>query len=131
MDVSVALDSNRRRNLEFFDQDDTEIVLTVYEHDGDDEPIAISDAIINYGNSGMAVGGTFSASFENRERYTITGYIAGKRTTLAYGLLIRKWYSDGCGRSDSLYEPLFVRNEIDGGVPGSYFEGPGDDGGAP
>lgn len=131
MDVSVALNGSRRRDLQFYAGDDTEIVLTVYQNDGDEDPIVVSDPVILYNDPrrrSLNPGDSFKACFRQRQRYSLVGYINSVRTTLAYGLLIRQW-DDWSHEGGGEYQPLFVRNEVTGGSAGSYFEGPGYDGG--
>jgi hypothetical protein len=136
MHVTVALDSDRRRDLEFFSGDDATVDLTVYQHDGDDEPIVVNNCELLHEEScgsrggSIGLGHSYTAEFHQRERYSIVGYVHGRRTTVAYGLLTRKWDTHRHHGGPPPYQPLFVRNSIDGGRPGSYFEGPCDDGGS-
>lgn len=131
MDLAVALNGEKRRNLEFYAGDDTTINLTVYQNDGDEDPITVNNLSLIYGTNTGAIGTSSPAHFAQREPYSIVGYVGVARTTLAYGLLIRKGYGCAGPVNDGLYEPLFVRNQVTGGSPGSYFEGPGLDGGSP
>ncbi len=89
MDITVALDSPRRRDLEFYEGDDVTLNITVYALDGDTEALTVTDPYIEYGvnTSTQDAGVEFSAAFCWRTPYKALGTIDGKRVTLAHGLI--------------------------------------------
>lgn len=88
MDVSVALDGSKERNLIFSPGDDTTINLIVYAHDGDTDSITPTDFMWSTGGGAFfPVGQEFTFPCVNRTRYTITALVAGVRTTLVYGVI--------------------------------------------
>lgn len=107
MDISVALDGSKRRDLLLFQGDSEEITVTVYDQDGDLTPTAqtVTDVRISTcpdGSVSIPVGSTFTVPDDfPRGSYYLTAAINGERTTLAYGTLrIRGDCCYGHGRWD-------------------------------
>lgn len=87
MQISVALDGEKRRDLRFYPGDDTTITVVVYAVDGDTVPLAITNEQFAFGNWGvLPVDSSFVASGCSRREFRIVGDIAGITTTLAYGI---------------------------------------------
>lgn len=104
--LSIALDSPRQRDITLYAGDDASIDVVVYAKDGDRTPLTtVTDVAVTYapgpsGQNSLNVAG-FSADFYYRTRYTMTANVAGKRTTLAHGLLISPDFIDPvCGFCD-------------------------------
>jgi hypothetical protein len=94
MELSVALDSPRRRDLNFFDGDQSAISITVYRNDGDVAPLTVTNVALkwsDWGDYSLGLITTFTAGFDRRSPYSIVGSVDGLVTTLAYGLINRGW----------------------------------------
>ena len=89
MEIAVALDSPRHRDLEFYEGDDAVLSITVYAKDGDTTPVAVTDARIEYGSRSNTItaGDAFTSHFAWRTPYRALGTVGGKLTTLAHGLI--------------------------------------------
>lgn len=89
MQISVALDSPRQRNLKFLPGDDSVVNVTVYAVDGDDAPLTVTDPTLVYGGqpTSLAVGDYFTSAFPGRTSYRLQGTVNGHFTTLAYGVI--------------------------------------------
>lgn len=110
MDVTVALDGSRRRDLTLFQGDTVTINLIVYAADGDTEPITPSGVrFIDLNGAGFAYGVPFGVSENDvgRQWYRLVGEVDGVTTTLAFGYVhvegpFAGWY---CGRDGYWVEP--------------------------
>ncbi len=93
MELAVALNSTRRRDLRFFEGDGSVINVTVYQNDGDTVPIPATDVSLAWGYNGsaLATGSNFLVGFYPRSPYSIRGTVNGQPVTLAYGLINRFW----------------------------------------
>lgn len=113
MRIAVALDGSRRRDLEFYESDDSVIEVVAYQNDGDSVPISVLDVRMTWGRNDNTIesGVSFVSDFDRRSTYHVTGmvgaeadyvdptYLApdyvlgnpGALTTLAYGLINRGW----------------------------------------
>lgn len=88
MDISVALDGGKERNLIFGAGDQATINLKVYAHDGDSTPIVVTE--LRWSTGGQAlfpVGSQFTVPCVGRTPYRIVGKVAGVLTTLVYGVI--------------------------------------------
>lgn len=89
MQISVALDGARRRDIHLAQGDDVTLTVVVYAHDGDTVPIAVTDQafITASGAPGFAYGTPFAVSSDSvgRNWFRLVGDIAGVTTTLAWG----------------------------------------------
>lgn len=89
MQITVALDGSKVRNLTVSPGDEITINLTVYEHDGDTSSLAYTnpEIAVNDGNS-YPVSTEFSVPLDvGRTPYRLTVEIDGDTTTVAYGYL--------------------------------------------
>lgn len=109
MDISVALDGSRQRDLSFFTGDEQTLNLTVYAVDGDFEPIdpatITTPRILTCWGNGytIPVGTEFTVPdrYCGRVPYRLVAEVAGVTTTLAYGTLNTLGRGRGwCGRWD-------------------------------
>lgn len=89
MDINLALDGSKKRDLLFYAGDDLSIVLKVYAHDGDTTPIAVTNVRFDAPAGNLPLGSSFTAPYNyiGRSPYRIVGDVAGITTTLAYGVL--------------------------------------------
>lgn len=89
MDINVALDGAKERNLVFYAGDDLSIVLKVYAHDGDITPIEVTNVRFDAPAGNLPLGSSFTVPYNyiGRSPYRIVGDVAGITTTLAYGVL--------------------------------------------
>lgn len=88
MDIVVALDGSKERNLSFAYGDSVILNLVVYEHDGDLTPITPTQFYWSTGGgSFLPVGKQFSFPGVNRTTYSIAADIGGVRTTLVCGII--------------------------------------------
>jgi hypothetical protein len=90
MQISVALDGSKRRDLSLFQGDEVTITAVVYAEDGDTTPITPTDIRFAWPESGVfAYGESFVVSDENTGRtfYRLVGEVDGVTTTLAYGYI--------------------------------------------
>jgi len=88
MDIVVALDGSKERNLSFAPGDQVTINLVVYAKDGDLEPIVPTGFYWSTGGGAfLPVGRQFSFPGVNRTPYSIAADINGARTTLVYGII--------------------------------------------
>lgn len=88
MDIVVALDGSKERNLSFAYGDSVTLNLVVYEQDGDLTPITPTQFYWSTGGgSFLPVGKQFSFPGVNRTTYSIAADIGGVRTTLVYGII--------------------------------------------
>lgn len=91
MQLSVALDGSKRRDLSLFQGDDVTILLTVYAQDGDTVPITPTNIRFVWPEEGgFAYGVPFTVSEASvgRRWYRLVGEVDGATTTLAYGYII-------------------------------------------
>lgn len=102
MDIRVALNGTKRRNLELFAGDEVTLNVVVYAADGDTAPVAVTNLALRTWPDDLAlpVGSQFTVTSDNpgRHWYRIQGDIAGVTTTLAYGVMIIRggeWESPG------------------------------------
>lgn len=92
MQISVALDGSKQRNLSFFAGDEQQLDVVVYAKDGDTDAIAATDARIlthGYPATTIPVGAEFVVpqNCYGRRAYRLVAEIAGITTTLAYGVM--------------------------------------------
>lgn len=89
MDVSVALDGSKERNLILSPGDEMTVSLTVYAHDGDTAPIVVTNLQWSTGGSALfPVGSQFTVPCGlGRTPYRIVGDVNGVTTTLIYGVI--------------------------------------------
>lgn len=88
MDIVVALNGSKERNLSFAPGDEVTINLIVYAQDGDVDPITPTNFFWSTGGgSFFPVGQQFSFPCVNRTPYSIAADIDGVRTTLVYGVI--------------------------------------------
>jgi len=102
MDIVVALNGSKERNLSFAPGDEVTLNLIVYAQDGDTTPITPTNFYWSTGGgSFLPVGSQFSFPCVNRTPYSIAADIAGVRTTLVYGIIEApfgyrcSWYCGG------------------------------------
>jgi len=102
MDIVVALNGSKERNLSFAPGDEVTLNLIVYAQDGDTTPITPTNFYWSTGGgSFLPVGSQFSFPCVNRTPYSIAADIAGVRTTLVYGIIEApfgyrcNWYCGG------------------------------------
>lgn len=89
MEIAVALDGSKRRDLAFYPGDDLVLNIKVYAKDGDSEPISVINTQFVHGYSiGQDLGAEFTVQDSGREPYKVTGDINGQTTTLAFGWMI-------------------------------------------
>lgn len=90
MQIAVALDGSKRRDLSFYPGDDLVLNLKAYAKDGDSEPIEVINSKFIHGYVlGPELGAEFTVPEESgREPYKIIGDVSGQTTTLAFGWLI-------------------------------------------
>ncbi len=89
MQIVVALNGSRERNLTLSPGDDVSINLVVYANDGDANPVAVTDAQISTGGGGyLPIGTQFAIPYSmGRTPYRIIGKVAGISSTLVYGYI--------------------------------------------
>jgi hypothetical protein len=89
MQISVALDGSKKRDLTFYSGDDLGLVLTVYEHDGDIVPIVPTNIRFTSADNSFPYAEPFTVpeNFLGRSAFRIVGDIDGITTTLVYGVL--------------------------------------------
>lgn len=93
MDIAVALDGSKRRDLVLYQGDSENITVTVYDKDGDSTPSAkvVTSLALSTCPDGVVtipVGSTFTVPQDfPRGRYWLTANLDGVRTTLAYGVI--------------------------------------------
>lgn len=91
MQIRVALDGARRRDVHLAQGDEVTLSAVVYEHDGDTVPIAVTNLafITTAGAPGFAYGTPFTVSSDSvgRNWFRLVGDIAGVTTTLAWGYI--------------------------------------------
>lgn len=91
MQLSVALDGSKRRDLSLFQGDAVTITATVYAEDGDTVPIVPTNIRFVWPEEGgFAYGTQFTVSDNSvgRTFYRLVGEVAGVTTTLAYGYIV-------------------------------------------
>lgn len=91
MEIRVALDGARRRDLYLAQGDSETLTAVVYAHDGDTVPIAVTDQVFitAEGAPGFAYGTPFTVSSDSvgRTWFRLQGSIAGLPRTLAWGYI--------------------------------------------
>lgn len=104
MQVNIALDGPRQRNLKWFAGDEMTLSVVVYAVDGDLAPVAVTNLVLTTApdESTYPIGSQFvvPTDWPGRRYYWIKGEIGGVLTTLAYGWLIIKggeWTRTGGG----------------------------------
>lgn len=109
MQITVALDGSRRRDLTLFQGDTATIELVVHAVDGDDAPITPSGVRFLDTDGGFAYGTPFGVSLDDvgRHWYRLVGEVDGVTTTLAYGYITVEGPYSGwsCGRDGYWVEP--------------------------
>jgi hypothetical protein len=91
MDINIALDGPRRRNLELFAGDEVTLNVNVYTVDGDLTPIVVTALTISTNPDDLtlpvATPFTVDDNWPGRRWYWLRGEIADNVTTLAYGVI--------------------------------------------
>ena len=93
MDIIVALDGLKRRNLKLFAGDEVTLNVVAYATDGSSTPLAVTALALTTCPDDLTipVGVQFvvpdDACCPGRRSYSLKGDIAGVTTTLAYGVL--------------------------------------------
>lgn len=89
MELTVALDGEKKRDLRFFAGDDMSLTIVVYAHDGDVSPIAVTNVRFAAADGSLPMGSEFvvPSNFFGRVPYRIVGEVADITTTLAYGVM--------------------------------------------
>lgn len=102
MQISVALDGAKRRDIRMYQGDTQQFDLVVYRKDGDEVPIdssLITDARMHscgpY-DGVLPIGSSFVVHNDMRVRnwFTLTALVEGVRTTLAFGWLLGYGFED-------------------------------------
>jgi hypothetical protein len=89
MEITVALDGEKKRDLRFFSGDDMSLTIVVYEHDGDVSPIVVSNVRFAAADGSLPMDSEFvvPSNFFGRVPYRIVGEVEDITTTLAYGVM--------------------------------------------
>lgn len=89
MELTVALDGEKKRDLRFFAGDDMSLTIVVYAHDGDINPITVTNVRFAAAEGSLPMGSEFVVplNFFGRVPYRIVGEVADITTTLAYGVM--------------------------------------------
>jgi hypothetical protein len=90
MQIAVALDGSKRRDITLFQGDTVSIELVVYAEDGDDTPIVPTGIrFVDLNGAGFVYGTPFGVSENDvgRHWYRLVGEIDGATATLAFGYL--------------------------------------------
>lgn len=89
MEITVALDGEKKRDLRFFAGDDMSLTIVVYEHDGDVSPIVVSNVRFAAADGSLPMDSEFvvPSNFFGRVPYRIVGEVEDITTTLAYGVM--------------------------------------------
>lgn len=89
MEITVALDGEKKRDLRFFAGDDMSLTIVVYAHDGDITPITVSNVRFAAADGSLPMDAEFvvPSNFFGRVPYRIVGEVDGITTTLAYGVM--------------------------------------------
>lgn len=103
MQITVALDGAKRRDLKLFHGDGEQIEIVVYEKDADEVPLdpsVVTDLRIDtlgYFNGSIPVTSPFTVpdGIRGRNWFTLYGTVDGARRTLAFGII------EGYDASDS------------------------------
>lgn len=92
MQISIALDGPRIRNLRMFAGDELTLSVVVYARDGDASPVAVTNLSMSSWPEDFTfpLGSQFvvPSDWPGRRWYRIRGEIAGVLTTLAYGWVL-------------------------------------------
>ncbi len=98
MNISVALDGSKQRDLIFAPGDEMTVNLTVYAHDGDTTPITVTNLQASTGGGALfPVGSQFTVPCcLGRTPYRIAGDVNGVTTTLVFGILEAPFSCDIC-----------------------------------
>lgn len=89
MEITVALDGEKKRDLRFFAGDDMSLTIVVYAHDGDITPITVSNVRFAAADGSLPMDSEFvvPSNFLGRAPYRIVGDVDGIATTLCYGVM--------------------------------------------
>jgi hypothetical protein len=89
MEITVALDGEKKRDLRFFAGDDMSLTIVVYDHDGDVSPIVVSNVRFAAADGSLPMDSEFvvPSNFFGRVPYRIVGEVEDITTTLAYGVM--------------------------------------------
>lgn len=89
MQITVALDGEKKRDLRFFAGDDMSLTIVVYEHDGDTTPIAVTNVRFAAADGELPMDSEFvvPSNFFGRVNYRVVGEVEDITTTLAYGVM--------------------------------------------
>lgn len=89
MQITVALDGEKKRDLRFFAGDDMSLTIVVYEHDGDTTPITVTNVRFAAADGELPMDSEFvvPSNFFGRVNYRIVGEVEDITTTLAYGVM--------------------------------------------
>lgn len=89
MNINIALDGPRRRDLKLFAGDEVTLNVVVYTHDGEIAPVAVTALTLTTAPSDftLPIGSQFTvdSGWPGVRWYWLKGDIAGVTTTLAYG----------------------------------------------
>jgi hypothetical protein len=89
MDITVALDGSTERNLRFYEGDEEIIMLTVYEHDGDIDPISVTNPAITTGPKEVSfpVATQFVVQATGRLNYRMVAEVDGYISHICSGVI--------------------------------------------
>lgn len=101
MQITVALDGEKKRDLRFFAGDDMSLTIVVYAQDGDTSPITVTNVRFAAADGELPMDSEFvmPSNFFGRVNYRIVGEVADITTTLAYGVMQTEgeWPTLFCG----------------------------------
>jgi hypothetical protein len=89
MQITIALDGEKKRDLRFFAGDDMSLTIVVYAHDGDITPVTVTNVRFAAADGSLPMDSEFvvPSNFLGRVPYRIVGEVEGVTTTLAYGVM--------------------------------------------
>jgi hypothetical protein len=101
MQITVALDGEKKRDLRFFAGDDMSLTIVVYAHDGDTSPITVTNVRFAAADGELPMDSEFvvPSNFFGRVNYRIVGEVEDITTTLCYGVMQTEgeWPTLFCG----------------------------------
>jgi hypothetical protein len=94
MQITVALDGPKQRDLVFYQGDTLSLSVLVYAHDGDSVPAEVENARIvtdDYAEESFPVGSEFTVPYVcgRRVAYRLVADLFGVTYTLAYGHILQ------------------------------------------
>lgn len=89
MEITVALDGEKKRDLRFFAGDDMSLTIVVYAHDGDVSPVTVTNVRFASADSSLPMDAEFvvPSNFFGRVPYRIVGEVEDITTTLCFGVM--------------------------------------------